>query len=64
MLETSANKDIGNSTYAEKRRFHERSSIGLTRAIAEHYAEWTEVTISRRQQQMARMAKGIWNVEI
>lgn len=64
LLETNANKDLGNSTYAEKRAAYERSSIGLTRALAEHYAEWTEETISKRQQQMAKLAKGIWKVDL
>lgn len=64
LLETSKNKNIGNSTYSEKRKVYEGSSIGLTRALAEHYAEWTEETISKRQQLMAKMAKGVWRLDV
>jgi hypothetical protein len=36
----------------------------MTKALAETYAEWTEEQVSQRQRQMAKLAKGIWRLEL
>jgi hypothetical protein len=64
LLETSLNRTMGNATYAEKRPVYQTSSIGMTKALAETYAEWTEEQVSQRQRQMAKLAKGIWRLEL
>ncbi|MCB0793973.1 MAG: DUF262 domain-containing protein [Flavobacteriales bacterium] len=64
LLEASRNKDAGSKIYAEKRGLYEASTFGITRAIAEHYSEWGEEQISKRQKQLAKQARDIWSLRM
>lgn len=60
LLEKNLNKDIGTDGFEVKKQVYAKSSIQLTQAIAEHYDEWNEETISQRQARLAVEAKSIW----
>jgi hypothetical protein len=62
-LETSRNRDLGNSDYPKKRQVYGQSAFQLTKAVAEHYDSWDEQKIEARQKKMAAVASGIWKVE-
>ncbi len=62
LLEASANRDLGNCGYAEKRRAYENSGFGITKAVAAHYDEWNEEKLNSRQERMAKAAAEIWRI--
>lgn len=61
-LESKTNRDIGNSSYTQKREVYRKSSFKMTQAIAENYDEWNENKILARQQKLADVACGIWKI--
>jgi hypothetical protein len=64
LLEMSLNRAAGNGSYGAKKALFAQSTIGITRAIPEHYQEWGEEQITRRQKQMAKFAKEIWRLRM
>ncbi|RUM43835.1 MAG: DUF262 domain-containing protein [Hydrogenimonas sp.] len=64
LLETSFNRELGNSGYREKREVYKRSQFRMTQKVAEHYNIWNEDKIVSRQKHMAGIANGIWRVEL
>ncbi|MGB3292700.1 MAG: DUF262 domain-containing HNH endonuclease family protein [Phormidesmis sp.] len=62
-LETKQNRDIGNSSYADKKAVFEKSDFQITRAIAQHYDTWDEQKIESRQKQLANIAASIWRID-
>lgn len=62
LLEKNLNKDSGTASFEVKKRVYVKSSINLTKAITEHYDEWTEEKISQRQARLAVEAKSIWRL--
>lgn len=62
MLETSANRDLGNRPFDEKRLIYAESTFELTRRIAEDNSDWTLDRLAERQRWMARQATGIWRI--
>ncbi|MBN2340940.1 MAG: DUF262 domain-containing protein, partial [Deltaproteobacteria bacterium] len=63
LLKRTANRDLGNSGYEQKKTFYKESGFQMTRAIAENYEEWDEDKVDSRQKQLANVAVGIWKVE-
>lgn len=63
LLEKSLNKDSGAAGFEVKKKVYAKSSIQLTKAITERYSEWTEETISQRQERLAVEAKSIWRLQ-
>ena len=63
LLETQANRAIGNSSYATKRQCYLDSDFGLTRRIATEYETWTPEKMRARQDWMARQASDIWRID-
>ncbi|MDO8447085.1 MAG: DUF262 domain-containing HNH endonuclease family protein [Deltaproteobacteria bacterium] len=63
LLEKNINKDIGTYGFEDKKAAYAKSSIQVTRSINEHYSEWTEETISKRQARLAVEAKSIWRLQ-
>ncbi len=61
LLQTSANKQIGNADFDLKRPIYAASIYSLTKEIAEH-EEWTPIAINRRQLALAKMATAVWRV--
>jgi len=63
LLEKNINKDIGTDGFEDKKAAYAKSSIQVTRSINEHYSEWTEETICKRQARLAVEAKSIWRLQ-
>jgi uncharacterized protein with ParB-like and HNH nuclease domain len=60
LLEKSINDKLNNEmSFADKSKFYQHSTFKMTR---EHLAftEWSPETLTQRQQQLAKWAKGIW----
>lgn len=55
-------RDAGNASYSIKRDIYQRSTYSLTQNIT--YDEWTPAIITKRQQDMAKLTKTIWKLEI
>jgi len=64
LLETSLNRELGNSGYREKREVYKTSQFRITQKVAEHYSIWSEDKIVSRQKKMANIANGIWRVTL
>lgn len=64
LLERGPNTQAAsNAGFASKREVYARSQYKMARETAE-FEEWTEATIARRQQQMARLAKSVWTLSL
>ncbi|MBF0107807.1 MAG: DUF262 domain-containing protein [Magnetococcales bacterium] len=63
LLESKANRLIGNSDYLEKLKAFKQSRYALSREVAELApVEWTPALLEKRQQAMARRAVQIWRL--
>ncbi|MBI5056494.1 MAG: DUF262 domain-containing protein [Nitrospirae bacterium] len=62
LLEKNLNKESGTQCFDNKKVVYAKSSIQLTKSIAD-YNEWTEETISQRQARLAVEAKSIWRLQ-
>ena len=60
ILEKSLNRQLGNTSYDDKKKLFSKSSLNITKAIPEHYNSWGEEEINNRQGQLAKVAKSIW----
>ena len=60
-LEPAANRDVGNSTYADKVDAYRGSRYALTRQLAEMAPErWTPELVDERQRRLAERAAHLW----
>lgn len=62
LLETTLNRDIGNSAFDVKRAAFETSMFETTKRIAVDNTDWTASRIQARQNAMAKVAISIWRV--
>lgn len=62
LLDKGKNNDLENVPYSEKKEVYKLSTIPSTKKIGETIEEWTEEVIDSRQTDMARKAKGIWQI--
>ena len=62
LLQTSNNRDIGNTAYTNKRETYSRSGFFITQKLANDNAEWTPERIAAWQRWMADQATGIWRI--
>lgn len=62
LLERRLNQDIQDESYAAKTVVYKKSSYLSANEIADNFVEWNEDIINRRQARMAKLAKGIWNI--
>jgi len=62
LLESGANRDIGNAKYTVKRDAYSKSVFEITRAVAEHYDTWDERKVEARQKKLADVASSIWRI--
>jgi hypothetical protein len=63
LLESSANRAIGNGTYAEKLAVYSKSAYALTTCVGDVAPEeWTPAHLEKRQKQMASRAVHLWRV--
>lgn len=63
LLETAANRDIGNAGYDAKRQAYSASEFGLARRIAEQFETWSPEKVRAQQDWMARQASSIWRID-
>ena len=62
LMQARANRDAGNTEYADKRPGYQHSGFALTKKVAEDNAEWTPERIAARQNWMADQATAIWRI--
>jgi len=62
LLQSGANKDLGNAAYTAKRKVYERSPFGVTAKLAADNAEWSPERIAAHQTWMAHQATSIWRI--
>lgn len=64
LLERGLNTQAANNAgFEAKREVYAQSQYQMSRDVAA-FEEWTEATIARRQQQMARLAKSVWTLSL
>lgn len=63
LLESQANRRMGNASYEAKRPCYLASEFELTRHIAHEFETWTPEKIRARQNWMARQASDIWRID-
>ena len=63
LLETAANRNIGNAGYEQKRPVLEKSELQISRRLAQHCDSWTTDAIQAQQNWMAKQATSIWQVQ-
>jgi hypothetical protein len=59
LLQSDKNTDLGNSSFAVKKKVYAKSAFKLTAEIAD-YSKWTMSEIESRQQKMAKLALKTW----
>lgn len=62
LLERRLNRDLQNETFENKKTIYKQSVYAQTRLLAEHYSEWDEKVIAKRQRLMAKDAVVIWKL--
>jgi hypothetical protein len=64
LLETAANRAVGNASYAEKRTAYANSAYALTRRVPEVAPEqWTFDLLGQRQRHLAERAVHLWRAD-
>ena len=62
LMQTSANRDAGNASFAEKKPAYAASLFEITKKVAAENADWTPERLSARQTWMANQASSIWRI--
>lgn len=62
LLNSTANRELGNLGFAERRPVYRQSEFSITTQLAGDFDTWTVGTIRSRQAWMARQATSIWHV--
>ena len=62
LMQSGANKDLGNAAYAAKRPVFQQSGFAITAKLAADHAEWTPERIAAHQSWMAAQASAIWRI--
>ncbi len=60
LMKTAENSIIGNATFSEKRKVFAKSSLTLTKSIAQN-KDWKEFDIINRQKKLAKLAVKTWS---
>jgi uncharacterized protein DUF262/uncharacterized protein DUF1524 len=64
LLESAANREIGNADYSAKKQRYASSKYEITRAVAEQAPqEWTPALLESRQRAMAERAAHVWRAD-
>lgn len=64
LLEDRINRDLQNEQYNVKKGKYSQSVYLTTKAISEHFDEWDEEAVNKRQKRMSEIAPSIWRVEL
>lgn len=62
LMQTGANRDAGNASFAEKKPAYAASLFEITKKVATDNADWTPERLSARQTWMANQASTIWRI--
>jgi hypothetical protein len=62
LLQTGANRDVGNAAFATKKPAFAASVFEITRKVAAENADWTPERLGARQSWMANQAAAIWRI--
>lgn len=62
LLEEKHNRELQDKTYTEKATRYKESVYLTTKAIAEHFVQWDEDAVEKRQQRMSEVVASIWKV--
>ncbi len=62
LLQTGANRDLGNAEYALRRATYKQSGFAITKKLGDENAEWTPERIAAHQYWMATQATAIWRI--
>lgn len=62
LLQSGANRDLSNASYAAKRPIYEHSGFAITRKLAADHADWTPEHLASHQSWMAKQATSIWRI--
>lgn len=62
LMESGANRDMGNKQFSEKKPILAASAFQLTHKIAEDNQNWTPDRIAARQKYMSKIATSIWHI--
>lgn len=62
LLQSGANRDLGNAAYAAKRKVYQTSAFGITQKLGAENLEWTPERIAAHQAWMASQATSIWRI--
>ncbi|RCK80600.1 MAG: RloF [Candidatus Ozemobacter sibiricus] len=63
LLEETKNREVGNSSYTQKRAVYLTSAFKMTRETAA-YDEWTPSTLQKRQERLAKIASQVWRIDV
>ncbi|MBF0611187.1 MAG: DUF262 domain-containing protein [Magnetococcales bacterium] len=62
LLEAGKNKEVSNKSYQEKRPVLQKSSINITRKLAEENEDWTPQRLNEQQKKLAKLATAVWRI--
>ena len=63
LLDRVENSKLGNQTYLEKKDIYLKSEYKTTKAIGEHFNDWSEEMVDTRQKRMSDVAASIWKID-
>lgn len=63
LLDRVENSKLGNQTYLEKKDIYLKSEYKTTKAIGEHFNDWSEEMVDTRQKRMSDVAVSIWKID-
>lgn len=64
LLSDTANRDLGNNDFTQKRSAFRRSEFAITQRLADECDDWTAQAIGNRQHWMAKQACAIWQLNL
>lgn len=62
LMETSQNRDVGNSSYQIKKKSYAKSIFAHTRKVAEDYNTWNSDKIVARQNWLSKQIVALWRI--
>lgn len=63
LLDTKANRKLGNEAYKKKSEVYKNSCFHITSSLPKCYEQWDEKAINSRQSKMAKVATSIWKID-
>ncbi|MEM6396622.1 MAG: DUF262 domain-containing HNH endonuclease family protein [Bacteroidota bacterium] len=64
LIERNLNQEAGVLGYSDKKAIYRKSRIASTASIPDKFDQWDENAVNSRQNELARLATGIWQLNI